>query len=115
MNAPQAETLERLNSTPSGVADNSAPTLPGGEPQSSVAPMAPASGRRGIVGYFLLGTAFLLCPCHLPILLIILGGTALGSFLTANTGLIIGASIGYVILAVIFGLKFLNHKERTSV
>ncbi|MBI2316110.1 MAG: mercury resistance protein [Betaproteobacteria bacterium] len=36
---------------------------------------------------FIMGMmAFLTCPCHLPILLLLLSGTAAGSALAANTG-----------------------------
>jgi mercuric ion transport protein len=35
-------------------------------------------------GYGLLAVALVLCPCHLPLLLALLGGTALGALLAAH-------------------------------
>ena len=47
---------------------------------------------RRIGGIALTVTGFLACPCHLiitlPLLLSLLAGTALGSFLSRNTGLV---------------------------
>ncbi len=41
---------------------------------------------RGVMTYLMGTIAFLTCPCHLPILLLLLSGTAAGSALAANTG-----------------------------
>ena len=42
-------------------------------------PEAGSSESKGLLGKVLLGTAFITCPCHLPIYLLLLGGTALGA------------------------------------
>ncbi len=42
---------------------------------------------RGITTYVMGAIAVLTCPCHLPILILLLSGTAAGAFLQANFGL----------------------------
>lgn len=42
---------------------------------------------RGIMTYFMGAIAVLSCPCHLPILIALLSGTAAGAFLSENIGL----------------------------
>jgi mercuric ion transport protein len=71
---------------------------------------------RRIGGVVLTVTGFLACPCHLivtvPLLLSLLAGTAVGSFLGRNTGLIItGASI-YFVVALTLGAWFLFGPKR---
>jgi hypothetical protein len=66
---------------------------------------------RRIGGVLLTVTGFLACPCHLivtlPLLASVLAGTALGGFLTRNTGLVYtGASI-YFVVALALGYWFL--------
>lgn len=79
---------------------------------------------RRIGGVALTVTGFLACPCHLiltlPLLLSLLAGTALGSFLSRNTGLIYtGAAIYFVVaLAVgvflLFGRTGSDTREKTT-
>lgn len=48
--------------------------------------------NRSLKGYLLLSTAALTCPFHLPILIALTAGTALGSFLSGHlwlTGLLL--------------------------
>jgi hypothetical protein len=66
---------------------------------------------RRIGGVVLTVTGFLACPCHLiitlPLLISLLAGTALGSFLSRTTGLVYtGASI-YFVVALALGYWFL--------
>lgn len=73
---------------------------------------------RRIGGVVLTVTGFLACPCHLivtlPLLVSLLAGTAQGSFLTRNTGLVYtGASI-YFVVALALGYWFLFGKSRPS-
>ena len=73
---------------------------------------------RRVSGVLLTVTGFLACPCHLivtlPLLASLLAGTALGSFLTSNTGLVYtGASI-YFVVALALGYWFLFGKSRPS-
>ena len=53
----------------------------------------------------MLGAAFFLCPCHLPIYLALLGGTAAGGLLSSNvyaTGA--GLTLAFLV-ALILGLR----------
>lgn len=63
--------------------------------------------RRLVGAYFFAITGFLACPCHLPltlpILIALFGGTALGGWLAANSGLVIGLSSGYFFAALVVG------------
>jgi mercuric ion transport protein len=71
---------------------------------------------RRIGGVVLTVTGFLACPCHLiitlPLLISLLAGTAVGSFLSRNTGLVyIGAGI-YFVVALVLGAWFLFGPKR---
>lgn len=55
------------------------------------------SAVRGVLTYVTGTIAFLTCPCHLPILLLLLSGTAAGAALAANTG------TALLVLLAIFG------------
>ena len=62
---------------------------------------------RRVGGILLTVTGFLACPCHLivtlPLLASVLAGTALGSFLTRNTGLVFIFAGTYFIVALLLG------------
>jgi mercuric ion transport protein len=75
----------------------------------------PAGGdsRRGVWGKVLLGTAALACPCHIPIYLVLFGGTALGGYLAENTGLAIAALSAYFLFALFAGLRMVK-AQRTE-
>lgn len=45
---------------------------------------------RGAIAYLLGAVAFLTCPCHLPVMLILLSGTAAGALMADNIGLSLG-------------------------
>ncbi len=61
-------------------------------------------------------TGFVACPCHLPftlpLVLGVLGGTGLGSFIGANTGLVYGVFTGYFIAGIGVGWYLLNRRHR---
>ena len=63
-------------------------------------------------------TGFVACPCHLPftlpLVLGVLGGTGLGSFIGANTGLIYGVFTGYFIAGIGVGWYLLNRRQRAE-
>ncbi len=69
---------------------------------------------RKIVGYLLAGTALIACPCHLvlllPVALGLLGGTALGAALAANTGWVVAAATAYFALALAGALHLLYRR-----
>jgi mercuric ion transport protein len=72
---------------------------------------------RRIGGVVLTVTGFLACPCHLiitlPLLISLLAGTALGSFLTHNTGLVTTFAGIYFVLALALGYWFLFGPKRS--
>ena len=72
------------------------------------------SSRRG-AGYFFLVTGFLACPCHLPLLALLLGGTFLGVFLREHLGLLLLASGLYFVGALFFGLRMIQRKKRGPI
>jgi hypothetical protein len=59
---------------------------------------------RRLGGTLLMVTGFLACPCHLiitlPLLLSLVAGTALGSFLSHNTGFVYLGAGFYFVLAL---------------
>jgi hypothetical protein len=65
---------------------------------------------RRIGGVMLTVTGFLACPCQLiitlPLLASLLAGTALGSFLTHNTGLVYAFASIYFIVGLALGYWF---------
>ncbi len=66
---------------------------------------------RRIGGVVLTVTGLLACPCHLiitlPLLISLLAGTALGSFLSRNTGLVTTFAGIYFVVALALGAWFL--------
>ncbi len=60
-------------------------------------------------------TGLVACPCHfpitLPLILAVLGGTGIGSFIGANTSLVYGIATGYFTLAVGIGWYLLMRKR----
>ena len=73
---------------------------------------------RRIGGVVLTVTGFLACPCHLiitlPLLASLLAGTAVGSFLTRNTGLVATFAGIYFVVALALGYWFLFGSKRPS-
>ena len=71
---------------------------------------------RKVGGVVLTVTGFLACPCHLivtvPLLISLLAGTALGSFLSRNTGLVYTGATIYFVVALALGAWFLFGPKR---
>jgi mercuric ion transport protein len=44
------------------------------------------SATRGVLAYIMGAVTLLTCPCHLPVLLLLLSGTAAGAYLSENLG-----------------------------
>ncbi len=59
-------------------------------------------------GYVNLAIAALTCPCHVPIYLAVLGGTAFGVYLRDNILLLILGLTGVFLLTFTRGLKLVN-------
>ncbi len=47
----------------------------------------PGKARKPLTGYLWSGLAVLSCPCHLPILAVVLSGTAAGAFIGQHWGM----------------------------
>lgn len=66
---------------------------------------------KNVRASLLLGSAVLLCPCHLPVLIALLassvGGTALAAFLHQNVGPVVAFSTAYFVLALWLGRRLL--------
>ena len=60
-------------------------------------------------------TGFVACPCHLPLtlplILGVLGGTGIGSFIGANTNWVYGIATGYFIAGIGVGWYLLMRKR----
>jgi mercuric ion transport protein len=73
---------------------------------------------RRIGGALLAVTGFLACPCHLvitlPLLLSLLAGTALGSFLSRNPGLVYAGASLYFVVALAVGALLLFRQQRAG-
>jgi mercuric ion transport protein len=71
--------------------------------------------RRSVGSSLLLITALLACPCHgaitLPLLVALFGGTALGTWLSTHTGLVVGLSAAYFLTAIVLGFWLLNRRS----
>lgn len=68
-------------------------------------PPPAASPRWSWKRYTSLGLAMLTCPCHLPLLLGALAGTALGGWLSQYTPAVFLAMLGVFIVALLYGLS----------
>lgn len=70
---------------------------------------------RSLKGYLLLGLAFVTCPCHLPLLLVILAGTGLAGALSEYFWLAVLALSAIFVVSLSLGLRALKggDKERT--
>lgn len=70
---------------------------------------------RRVWGWVLAVTAFVACPCHLPLtlplLIGLLSGTAVGGFVAANTGWVYGLATGYFIVGIGAGIYLLKRRR----
>ncbi|MBI2880435.1 MAG: mercury resistance protein [Candidatus Tectomicrobia bacterium] len=71
--------------------------------------------ERPLVRKVLLGAAFLLCPCHLPIYLALLGGTAAGALLAENPWTAAAAMTAAFIGALVPGLRWSKRKMSVKI
>jgi len=76
-------------------------------PSAANAEQLPEKGRS-LKGTLLVFTAFIACPCHLPITLALLGGTAFGLFLTENLPWVVPILGIYFVWALYKGFKILS-------
>ncbi len=68
----------------------------------------------GIIG----ATAFLACPCHLaitlPLAIGLLGGSAIGAFLAANTSLVVGLATVWFLVGLGLAWWLLNRSSKAA-
>lgn len=69
---------------------------------------------RNVLRKVALGSAFLTCPCHLPLYIVIFGGTAVGAFFSENLTLSLVLFTAYFALALLLGMKVLKPRRRTN-
>ena len=76
-----------------------------------------ASGlrKRMLSGYLWLASALVVCPCHLPLVLALAGGTTFAALLRANWHLAVALSMGYVVVALLFAFRLLGREESCAV
>lgn len=67
--------------------------------------------KRSWRGYFLLATVALTCPCHIPLALAILGGTALAAFLEQHLALAVISLTFVFLFALVAGLKLIGRER----
>jgi len=66
---------------------------------------------RGVMTYFMGAIAVLTCPCHLPILILLLSGTAAGAFLSENLGLAVLILLPIFLLSAIATWRLLDKSD----
>ena len=85
-----------------------------GETKETAAAQAATGGEspaKGLMGKVLLGAAFLTCPCHLPVYLILFGGTALGGYLSENKALVVVALTVVFLFSLLSGWKMVKARS----
>ncbi|MCL6649866.1 MAG: hypothetical protein K6U89_16220 [Chloroflexi bacterium] len=70
---------------------------------------------RTLAGWIVAATALLACPCHLPftlpLLLALVGGTAVGSVILTNPDLVIVLATAYFFLGGVLALWLLSGRR----
>lgn len=77
-------------------------------------PTNTTSPVRGAMTYFMGSLAVLTCPCHLPILLLLLSGTAAGAFLSENIGLAAVMLLPVFLLSAIVTWRLLDRTKTVA-
>ena len=67
-----------------------------------------------IRGYLAVGVGLVACPCHLPLtlplLLVLIGGTALGAWLATHLAILFAASAVLFVGGLALGVRWLNSR-----
>lgn len=74
--------------------------------------MKATSPIRGTLTYIMGAVTFLTCPCHLPILLALLSGTAAGAYMAANWENVILFLLLIFLLSAYSTWRLLDMKEK---
>jgi len=61
----------------------------------------------------MLGLAFVTCPCHLPILAVLLAGTAAGAYLKNNLTLTGIALTAAFVTSLLLGLRWIGLEDKS--
>ena len=69
---------------------------------------APTDTRRKGKGYAWAALAVFTCPCHLPILVVLLSGTALGAALAENLATAAAVFVGVFLISVVVAMRLLK-------
>lgn len=75
-------------------------------------PLRRTDRQRGVLGYALLLSGFIACPCHAPLLLAVLGGTTIGSQLLDHTVTLVIAMGSYFLFSLFLGLRLVKRREQ---
>jgi mercuric ion transport protein len=67
---------------------------------------------RSLKGYLLLGLAVVTCPCHLPLLLVVLAGTGLAGALSQHFGVLFVTLSAIFAASLFLGLRAVMKNER---
>lgn len=68
--------------------------------------------RAALKGYLLVASAFVACPCHIPLWIGLVAGTAAGAFFLDNWTLVVPALLAYFVVALYLGNRVLKRAER---
>lgn len=80
--------------------------------ESPERPMPAAPSRKPLTAYLLLGLAVVTCPCHLPLVLAVLAGTALAGALSQYLGLAFLVLTAIFVPSLFLGLRALKGSEQ---
>jgi len=67
---------------------------------------------RKLLGGFLVISGMLACPCHLPVTLPLLAGTALGAYALGHVPLVVAVLAIYFLVAFSLGFRLLGGEAR---
>ena len=68
---------------------------------------------RTLRGYLMLGLAFVTCPCHLPILAVLLAGTGAATYFKQNLWTIGGAVTAVFATSLVLGLRWIRSENQS--
>lgn len=71
----------------------------------------PPATRKPPTGYLWGALAVLTCPCHLPVLAILLTGTSVGAFLADHLGIAVLALTGLFVLSLARALQAFRRRS----
>lgn len=69
------------------------------------------SALRGVLTYIMGMITLITCPCHLPVLLLLLSGTAAGAYLSENLGATVLIMLPVFVLSGLATWRLLDHRK----